>query len=254
MDLKPLLFLAIGLICIEVKASDLPSKYTDLLDYVQQAPDQGESNTCLYVSSTGAMEILANRKAKIKNPEPYGTYDLSESFLIHAPTGESRGRSMWEIPLLKFNKTGYGIHITDWPYEAWDGTRPNGTVWNYRNWSRFEKVTLPKIEIQRLFIFGNKWSTNVLKPAHVTAIKEALWKYKSPVLINYNDNFYWHVILIVGYDDDLPGTCYDIPKADCEKDIGSFYVRDSFGVRAEIRDYDWFRVKGNAAFVVREAL
>ena len=82
-------------------------------------------------------------------------------------------------------------------------------------------------------------------------IKDALWKYKSPVLINYNDEDYWHVILIVGYDDRIPGACYDTDPKECEGDIGSFYVRDSFGVRVELRDYDWFRVKGNAAFVVK---
>jgi hypothetical protein len=28
-------------------------------------------------------------------------------------------------------------------------------------------------------------------------------------------------------------------------------VRDSFGVKVELRDYDWFKVKGNAAAVVK---
>ena len=58
------------------------------------------------------------------------------------------------------------------------------------------------------------------------------------------------MILIVGYDDRMPGLCYDTDPKEC-KGMGSFYVRDSFGVRVELRDYDWFRLKGNAAFVVK---
>ena len=58
--------------------------------------------------------------------------------------------------------------------------------------------------------------------------------------------------LIVGRNDQIPGKCYDTPASECNKDVGSFYVRDSFGVEVEVRDYDWFRVKGNAAFIIRE--
>src|SRR5690606_18048802 len=97
------------------------------------------------------------------------------------------------------------------------------------------RIPLPKVESVKLFQYGNKWSTHVLNKSHIEMIKEALWKYKSPVLINYNDEGYWHVILIVGYDDRLPSLCYDTDIKECQNDIGSFYVRDSFGVRAELR-------------------
>lgn len=235
-----------------VYSQELPQRYDELVPYVQEAPDQGKSNSCLYVASTGAMELIANKKAGIKNPAPYGTYDLAESFLINAPAVSVKGKYFWEIPLHKFNR-GYGIHVSDWPFEAWDGTDPNSDVWDYRNWSDLPKVKLPKIETIPLFVIGDKWSTRVLKEKHITAIKAALWKYKSPVLVNYNDNLYWHVILIVGYDDDVPGRCYQVSATDCKERRGAFYVRDSFGVPVELRDYDWFRIKGNAAFVVKEA-
>jgi C1A family cysteine protease len=106
------------------------------------------------------------------------------------------------------------------------------------------------VETIKLFELGNKWSTLVLDQSHIQLIKEALWTYKSPILVNYNDENFWHVILIVGYDDNLPGVCYDTSPKECSG-LGSFYVRDSFGLRIELRDYDWFRVKGNAAFVVK---
>ncbi|MBA2405118.1 MAG: hypothetical protein H0V66_10140 [Bdellovibrionales bacterium] len=226
-----------------------PTSYTELLDYVQEAPDQGDTNTCLFVASTGAMELIANKVNGIKNPQPFGPYDLSESFVINA--SDTVVKSFFETPVLRFNR-GHGIHIKDWPYEAWKAHLVNSTVWNqHPKYSTLPKVTLPAVETIRLFQFGNKWSTYDLNDSHVEQIKEALWKYKSPVIVNYNDEDYWHVILIVGYDDNLPGECYDTNPKECEGDIGSFYVRDSFGVKVELRDYDWFKVKGNAAAVVK---
>lgn len=230
----------------------LPSRFVDLVDYVQEAPDQGDTVSCLFVASTGAMELLANKKERIKNPEPYGKYDLAESFLITAPKLETAGKYMWEVPVLKFNG-GYGIHVNDWPFEAWtrDGYS-NMSVWNHRDIRNLPKVELPKVETIPLFVKGNKWSTRILTDGDLRSIKEALVKHKSPILVNYNDDGYWHVVLIVGFDDDLPGTCYQISSEDCGKQEGSFFVRDSFGRRVELRDYEWFKTRGNAAFVVKE--
>jgi hypothetical protein len=226
-----------------------PSSYSELLDYVQEAPDQGETNTCLFVASTGAMELLANKANGLKDPKPFGPYDLSESYVIWAD--DTVKKSFFETPVLRFNK-GYGIHIRDWGYEAWFKNGINKSVWNkHPQYSKLPKVPLPEIETIKLFEMGNRWSTYILDDNHVEQIKEALWKYKSPVIINYNDEGFWHVILIVGYDDQLPGDCYDTDPKECEGDIGSFYIRDSFGVKVELRDYDWFRVKGNAAAVVK---
>jgi len=234
-------------------SQEIPSRYTERLDFVQIAPDQGESGTCLYVGSTGAMELIANKKHGITQPQPYGPYDLSESFVIHAPKGEIRGKNFLEIPVLRFN-AGFGIHLSQWDYATWDGhSRKN--VWGYRNWKSMERVPLPQVETIPLFMYGNRWSTRVLDDSHIQMIKENLVNHRSPVLVNYNDNGYWHVILIVGFDDDLPGTCYDedMSLEECNEDNrGSFYVRDSFGIPVEVRNYEWFRTKGNAAVVVKE--
>jgi hypothetical protein len=231
-------------------AENRPDHYDELVDYVQEAPDQAEAATCLYMGNTGAMELLANKKEGIKNPEPFGKYDLSESFLMWAPQA-SGAKSIFDAPVLKFN-IGYGIPASEWPFEAWSENGVNHSVWDrHPRMNSLTRVPLPKVESIKLFQYGNKWSTGVLKQSNVEMVKDALWKYKSPVLINYNDNGYWHVILIVGYDDRLPGVCHDTNPKVCEGDIGSFYVRDSFSVRVELRDYDWFKAKGNAAFVIK---
>lgn len=234
---------------LHVTASDRPDHYNELLDYVQQSPDQGEAATCLFMANTGAIELLANKNAGIKNPEPYGKYDLSESFARWAKN-QPGAKSFFDTPVHRFNG-GYGIHTSHWPFEAWTDGRINSSVW-YRHpqMDTLPRTEVPAIETIKLFEYGDRWATRVLKKEHIEQIKTSLWKYKSPILVNYNDEGYWHVILIVGYDDRLPGTCYDTHQSECSG-VGSFYIRDSFGVRAELRDYDWFRVKGNAAFVVK---
>jgi hypothetical protein len=243
LKLIPLLFV------FSVFAETRPAHYDDLVNYVQEAPDQGDVATCLYMGNTGAMELLANKKAGIINPEPYGKYDLAESYIMWTPQGQG-AHSFIDSPVLSFN--GKGVHINHWPFEAWTDGYKNYTVWDkHPQFNSLPKIDLPQVETVKLFQFGNRWSTHVLNKSHIEMIKDALWKYKSPVIVNYNDEDYWHVILIVGYDDRIPGNCYDTDPKECEGDIGSFYIRDSFGVRVELRDYDWFRVKGNAAFVVK---
>ena len=243
-------FASLFLVFLSTSAFALPARYTDLLDFVQEAPDQGDTKTCLYVASTGAMELIANKKEGIRNPQPGDKYDLSESFTINAPT-LTTGKYWWETPVRKYNR-GYGIHISDWPFEPWNGTASSSAPWNNRPWQNLPKVAVPNVDTIPLFVIGNKWSTNVLTASHVEMVKEALVKYQAPVMINYNDMGYWHVILIVGYDDELPGRCHELTAEQCGEKKGAFYVRDSFGVPFELRDYDWYRIKGNAAFVVRE--
>lgn len=233
-----------------------PSSYTELLEYVIAAPDQGKTATCIYVGSTGAMEILANKKHDLKHQMPGDQFDLAEQFLIHQKSARVPGHRV-EAQVRKFNY-GEAIHASHIPFVAWneDGT-PNRGVWTKPpGFAQLPRLSVPKIVTERLMVRGEKWDMNVMRPGDVEAIKQALWKYKSPILINYNDTNFWHVITIVGYDDDLQtAACYDnTPPEECAKtQEGAFYVRDSFGVPVESRDTDWFRVKANAAFVVRLA-
>jgi hypothetical protein len=229
----------------------LPDHYDELIEFVQEAPDQGSVGTCLFMASTGAMELLLNKKENIQHPVPYGKFDLAEAFLIWAPKLEEKVPHLHSA-ILRFNLASYGVHALDWPFESRIEGQPNRDIWRkHPELDSLPKIPLPEVEALPLFELGNRWSTHVLSRDHVEMIKEALWTYQSPVLINYNDSGYWHVIMVVGYDDRLPGACHDTNPADCEPLVGSFYVRDSFGVRVELRDYDWFRLKGNAASVVR---
>src|SRR5688572_25636062 len=63
-----------------VLASDpgLPSSYTELIQYTIPSPDQGKSGSCLYMASTGAMEILLNKSLGLQSPPINGNTDLAE--------------------------------------------------------------------------------------------------------------------------------------------------------------------------------
>ena len=248
------LFLFISFVILSNAHAARPSRYVELLDYVIESPDQGETATCLFVGSTGAMEILLNKKYGLKDQRPGDKFDLAEQFLIFQKSWSS---PTWHTSaFMKFN-WGESIHSSDLPFDAYneDGT-DNFRVWNYP--PGFD--TLPrlkysmKVETETLFVKGGKWATYVLTNADVEKVKNALWESKNPILVNYNDEGFWHIVTIVGYDDHMRGDCYDTDIEECRKDLGSFYVRDSFGVKIEVRDYDWFRVKANAAFIVREKL
>ena len=234
-------------------AAKLPKKYTELLTYVQPAPDQGDTNTCWFMASTGAMELLLNKKNKITKPKIGGKYDLSESFLIWQDdyTDEAtKPEHFIEQVVVRFNH-GEAVHQKDWPYKAYqsDGTT-NMEVWNrHPNFENLPRIKIPQVKTTLLFARGRKYATYVLLPEDVNKVKETRVKTKSPVIINYNEDGYWHVVLIVGYDDGAKANCYEIEKSECNK-RGAFYVRDSNGKSYENRAYNWFLYKANAAAVV----
>lgn len=232
---------------------NLPERYIELLKYVQPAPDQGETNTCWFMASTGAMELLLNKKEKIRHPKVGGKYDLAESFLIWQPDyrdSEARPEHFIEEMVLRFNH-GEAVHNSYWPYTAFnsDGT-DNMDVWaRHAEFPMLPRINVPAVKTKLLFARGKKWDTYVLQAEDVTTVKAALVRYKSPIIINYNDDGYWHVVLIVGYDDRRKGECYELEAAECNEK-GLFYVRDSNGKRYDGRAYNWFLNKANAAAVV----
>lgn len=251
--MKTIFITLLTLVTTNLLAAPLPSHYTDLLKYVQPAPDQGETSSCWFVASTGAMELLLNKKDNIKNPKIGGKNDLSESFLIWQKDywdEQTRTEHFIEEVVIRFNH-GEAIHNSAWPYNAYyeDGS-DSQEIWNkHPDFDNLPRVKVPKLKTKLLFARGKKYATEVLLPEDIVAVKEALVKYQSPVIINYNDDGYWHVVLIVGYDDRRKGECYEIEKEDCARK-GAFFVRDSNGKTYEKRDYNWFLYMANAAAVV----
>lgn len=247
--------IAVGVMLISFASFALPTKYTDLIPYVQKAPDQGETSTCLFMSTTGAVELLLNKKYDIKYPEVGGRFDISERFTISVPKNcDSKAcTGYWHTAALGAFGQGWAIHESKLPYNAYleDGS-PNYEMWWFpRDFYQIPRMQITeRFESKTLFVKGGKYATHVLNDADLLKVKKALVEEGSPILINYNDESWWHMILIVGYDDNLKGACYDMEEEDC-KGKGAFIVRDSDGTLTHARDYEWFKVKGNAAFVVK---
>ena len=257
--MKTLKFLTFALLSFPCFAKPLPMKYIELIKYVQPAPDQGETNTCIYIASTGVMELLLNKKYDIISPKGDGPYDLAESFLIWQSdfyNQSNQPESFIEEIVQRFN-FGEAINAKFWSFKSKNADNTdNWDVWSkHPEYDGLPRMDVPQLETELLFAKGGKrdggrWSTNVLEAGDLTIIKEALFKYKSPVLANYNDDGYWHVVMIVGFDDNAKGDCYEIEAKVCNSK-GSFYVRDSNGKNIELRAYNWFLEKGNTAASVR---
>jgi hypothetical protein len=247
------LFAAAVLMSSVAQAADLPARYVELNDYVVEAPNQGQVNTCLFMGATGAMEVLLNKKLGIKHPKVKGDTDISERYTI-SEVSSNRSKSWFEDAFLKFD-SGEAVLTRDMPFESFDeyGDIDYG-MWNVpSNFDTAPRIKLPKVDTVFLFAVGNKYSRGVLTDSYVKQVKEALVKYQSPVITVGNDEDYWHVTVITGYDDTVEGDCYEIDSKICAGKKGVFYVRDSFGVRLEARSYEWFIRRQNSAAVAKLA-
>ena len=232
-----------------------PRQYSELNDYVIPSPSQGETDACLYMATTGAMEILLNQKLGLKNAKVNGATDLSETYAIHADENEDEDKTWFENAFLNFN-SGEAALAKDMPFDAYteDGDE-NDAVWSApENFYLAPRISLPKVDTVFLFSAGSEFDRGVLNESHVEMVKRALVQYRSPILALGNDDDYWHLVVITGYDDDATdGLCYELPASVCANQKGAFYVRDSFGRGVEKRSYQWFIRRENSAAVAKLA-
>lgn len=227
-----------------------PQSHTSLLPYVQEAPDQGDTATCLYQGTTGAVELLLNQKYNIRYPKKNDIFDISERFAISHRT-KSTGHWI-EMVIPRFNN-GWTIHNENLPFIAYsaDGSK-NKRVWKRpRNFYQLPRMDLDiEVKSEKIFAYGkNRYSKYVVQKGDIEKVKKALNDNNAPVLINYNHNGWWHVVNIVGYDDHAKGECLYTPEHECSGE-GAFYVRDSLGKKTHLRAYDWFRVNANTAYSI----
>jgi hypothetical protein len=229
----------------------LPPRFTSLNDYVIPAPNQGPTNTCLFQAATGAMEILLNKSLNNKSPKVNGDTDISERYTI-SEDASRRSKTWFENAFLKFD-SGEAILNRTIPFNAFSRTgNIMNSVWNIPgNMDNSPRIRLPAVDTVYLFSLGDgRWSRNVLTERHVEMVKDALIRYESPIILVGNDEDYWHVTVVTGYDDDINGDCYELESGSC-REKGAFYVRDSFGLGLETRSYDWFMRRNNSAAVAK---
>jgi hypothetical protein len=251
--MKSVVLLASALLNLN-SASAFPARYTELNDYVIAAPNQGQVNTCLFMAATGAMEILLNRRAGVKNPKSHSDFDLSERYTISENPSPIRSRSWFEDAFLKFD-SGVAVRARDLPFESFDEDgNIDESVWNTpQAFETAPRIVLPKVDTVFLFSVGNKYSRGVLNQSHLDQVKAALLRYRSPIIAVGNDEDFWHVTVITGYDDTIEGDCYELDSKVCRGKKGALFVRDSFGTRLEARSYEWFLRRQNSAAVAKLA-
>lgn len=250
---------AFSLIILSLLSSALPAQaplpraYTELNQYVIPAPDQGEAVSCLFMASTGAMEVLLNKHLGNRHPTVKGPTDIAERFLINSAMTYTQPASWFEQYFLNFN-SGEAILEKYLPFRALDkdGYDNSLEIWSMpENFFALPRIKLPKVETEFLFSIGGKYAQEVLDESFVHIVKEALVKSRGPVITIGNDDSYWHATLITGYDDDKTGECYELDPSVCKGKKGAFYVRDSFGDGLELRSYQWFIALQNSAAVTR---
>jgi len=237
------------ILCAQSAFASLPNQHTKLLPFVQESPDQGDVASCLYMSTTGAIELLLNQKYNIRYPQKGELFDISERFTINLPGSQG---SSWHLTALSKLNQNWAIAESDLPFNAW--TESGGV--DRSMWRRPAGFySLPRMKIdhnfkaKKLFIRGKRYAKYVIQSGDIELVKKAIVENNAPVLTNYNHDGWWHMINIVGYDDNAKGECTHTPEPECTK-LGGFYVRDSLGKDVHLRSYDWFRVNVNAAFSV----
>jgi hypothetical protein len=262
-------------------ASTLPSQYTELLNYAVAAPAQGKADSCLYMATTGAVEILANKYFGIKNPAVNSRYDLSERYAYSGSVSEDK--SWMENPVLKFNNGG--IRSEDLPYNSryfWRGGNSNAS-----------KVKLPQFSTYWFLKSeeghrDGRFSYDVFSQEDFLKIKRMLVQYRSPIVLihrtagrNRSYGYWntWHTLVVIGYDDHavLDEKCPLIKETiahiggTARKKIqeavdrqggcrsqGAFYIRDSEDPlpgesrvpRFVKKSYDDMKILGNNAMMV----
>jgi diadenosine tetraphosphate (Ap4A) HIT family hydrolase len=197
--------------------------FNELLPFVMPSPNQEDAGSCLYMAITGNIEWWLNYLQPNENKIMDGPHDLSERYLMNMAgmeEEESPAENWRTDTVYLFNWFGSVLN-SDYPYtKGWFKEEKDqmviakpeekgssfGTGYNWINeieTFKLEKVDLPKFEREIIFEDEdkNQWNVGVTPSNIIEIVKEALRVNKAPVLITYNHYGYWHVHMIVGFDD-----------------------------------------------------
>ena len=195
-----------------------PKSYPDptqdklLLPLVLASPNQYDGGTCLFMSNTGAMEILLNQKTLGEQWTYEGDTDLSERFLMNAsdlvPTSQL-DYSITDV-IETYNYHDGSLLNRDYPFTMGDTEDGLSAYVNWTNelppeW-KSKIIATPKADRTVLFIDPDLtsqsiWNVGLMNDDIVERIKYELRSKNSPVIVIYNHYLYWHASIVVGYDD-----------------------------------------------------
>ncbi len=201
-----------------------PSGFNKLLPFIMPSPNQEDAGSCLYMATTGNIEWWLNYLYPNIQRNMDGPHDLSERYTMNVAGMDEDDSPVknWRTDTIYLFNTFSAVLNSDYPYtKGWfkDNEKDEriiakpqekdasfGTGFNWINeieTYKPEKIDLPKFEREIIFADAdkNQWNTGVTPSDIVDKVKEALVKNNAPVLIVYNHYGYWHVHMIVGFDD-----------------------------------------------------
>ncbi|MBI2711723.1 MAG: hypothetical protein HYX41_02505 [Bdellovibrio sp.] len=216
------------------KPSDKLGGFDELTPYVFASPDQQDAGSCLYMAITGIAEWWLARLNPHVPRNADGQLDLSERFIMNFAGFEENetGLKNWRTDAIYLFSRNRNQSLRNSTYRYTKGwytgetysdhlvpAKPNapgaeyGTSYNWIDERPSQtEATVPLPEFDRTVIFAdpaeNQWNVGVAPHDIADQVKFALRTRKSPVLVIYNHNSYWHAVFIVGYNDEMSnGNC-----------------------------------------------
>lgn len=202
----------------------------DLVPYVLASPNQMDAGSCLFMSNTGAMEILMNQHTPLDQVSYGGTTDLSERYLMAAYNHVKTTVLPYFLTDLVFvyETLGGSLLNADYPFCAGyvkdnssgsvsiaQPTDEGAYLSLYYNWfdmmpSDWQSMLVSTPSADRTAIFvdpkrdkNSQWRVALFDDDVVERIKYELRTKNAPVIVIYNHYLYWHANIVVGYDDTL---------------------------------------------------
>jgi hypothetical protein len=206
--------------------------YTDLIPYLLPSPNQEDAGSCLYMSHTGVVEWWMSYLNSRPMPKIEGEFDFSERYLMNI-AGEKKYQDKvknWRTDTIYvLNRAKYFLTNQAYPFtKQWYKTDKKGNRVKAKakeqgaqygtgvNWINDlntvvdkQGVALPQFDRTILFADPekNQWNTGITPEGIEEQIKDALRVNQAPVMVMYNHYGYWHIHMVVGYDDNASTDC-----------------------------------------------
>ena len=199
----------------------------DLEPLALAAPNQLDAGSCLFMATTGAMEILMNQHVAPEEIEYNGDTDLSERFLMAAGSHAPYSTAPWFLTdtLEYYGAIGGSLLNLDYKfcvgyvkdtasgYTQSTSSDPDAYLSCAYNWfdnypEDWESKLVETPAVERTIIFADpkrddnsQWRVALFDGDTIEKIKYELRTKNAPVIVVYNHFGYWHANVIVGYDD-----------------------------------------------------
>jgi len=222
----------------------------DLDPFVLASPNQYDAGSCIFMSHTGAMEILMNQHTPLEDIAYNGDTDLSERYLMAALDHVSTANVPYFLTDLIYTYDALGGSLLSRDYNFCVGycvddangdaspaksTDKDAYATAYYNWfdmmpSDWQSMLVATPPVDRTVIFADPkrdnssyWRVGLFDDDTIAQIKYELRTKNAPVIVVYNHYGWWHSDIIVGYDDTAiyDGCAYVQDAADYLREQGS---------------------------------